>query len=187
MTGNDNNEEYFVTPRGFDMENMSELERSMVVGIEEVLAKGEKQEAKKAKKADGRKNRAKNPDKGKSRVNKAPRKPRAINPIPKSKPKSRAKARPNQPGYLSSIDSLLTSNVFEDANANIDLSALPVVASRNKDEFLKNLLAGVPLEDRRAIRGEKTHILRATRILGNTSPDGEGHWKMKGQSLSYAY
>lgn len=186
MIGNDNNEEYFVTPRGFDLENMSELERSMVVGIEELLSKGQKQEAKKAKKAGGQKNRAKSPDKGKSRVNKASRKPRAINPAPKSKskPKSRAKARPNQPGYLSNIDSLLTSNVFEDANANIDLSALPVVASKNKDEFLKNLLAGVPLEDKKAIRGEKTHILRATRILGNTSSDGEGHWKMKGKSLS---
>lgn len=94
--------------------------------------------------------------------------------------------RPTQPGYLNDTGSLLTSNVFHDADANADQDALPVSTETNKAKALAALVASVPLADRREAASEKEHIKRATITLGKykVKPDGNGEWAMKGMISS---
>lgn len=163
------------TESGIEKERVNEEFSAMAAGIEEYWAKTEKQKLKSKRKQDGRKSV------GKAR--KAPRKPKNY----KSKSKM-LKPRPNQPGCLNDIGSLLNSNVYEDMNANLDRphANLDLAASthKNKDKLLKELVAAVPLEEQKETRGQRSHILKATKILGKVRADGKGNWKMKGKVFS---
>ena len=94
----------------------------------------------------------------------------------------RTKRKPTQAGYLNDSASLLTSNVYEDANANLHRDALPVSTEMNKQKALAALVASVPLEYQREARSEKEHIKRATIDLGSNKvkADGKGNWAFKG-------
>ena len=94
----------------------------------------------------------------------------------------RTKRKPTQAGYLNDSASLLTSNVYEDANANLHRDALPVSTEMNKQKALAALVASVPLEYQREARSEKEHIKRATIDLGSNKvkADGKGNWALKG-------
>ena len=79
----------------------------------------------------------------------------------------RTKRKSRKTGYLSNSNTLLTSNVYEDANANRNQEALPASGHTNKQKALAALVASVPLgttqEDAIA---QKNRILKATVILG---------------------
>lgn len=94
----------------------------------------------------------------------------------------RTKRKPTQAGYLNDSTSLLTSNVYEDANANLHRDALPVSSETNKQKALAALVANVPLEYQREARSEKEHIKKATIDLGSNKvkADGKGSWALKG-------
>ena len=96
------------------------------------------------------------------------------------------KPRPTEAGYLNNFNSLFTSNVYEDVNANLSLPSLNVDGSLVKEQALKSLLAGVPLDDLNKARQEKQHILKATRTLGarKVKADGKGGWKFTGMTCS---
>ena len=89
-------------------------------------------------------------------------------------------------GRMNNVNSLLTSNVYDDSNANLGSTDLPVLSAKNKKEFLSNLIANVPLEDQKQARSDKIDVVRASKILHlhNVKPNGEGNWKMKGMDTS---
>lgn len=102
------------------------------------------------------------------------------------KDKAPRKKKPTQAGYLNNAASLLNSNVFESANANRDLAPLPKSTAKNKAKALADMVANVPLGDRRRAGAERVHIRRATVTLGKqkVKPDGDGGWKFTGMNSS---
>lgn len=159
-----------------------EKEASMLVGIEDFLAEKSKQGGRKAKASkkapEGRRKHKKSLKVGKT--SKSTQSPSAR----KKDTGTQKEPRPGQLGYLNDFASLTTSNVYEDANQNLNRPELAVVSHTNKNKALKAFLAGVPLDDRNSTRGEKTNILKATKTLGNVRADGNGKWKLKGMRSS---
>lgn len=102
------------------------------------------------------------------------------------KDKAPRKKRPTQAGYLNNASSLLNSNVFETANANRNLAPLPISTATKKAQALADMVANVPLGNRRRAGAEKEHIRRATVTLGSkrVNPDGKGAWKFTGMDSS---
>ena len=117
-----------------------EQETNMMAGIEEFIRKTyDKERDKTGKKSDGGK---------------------------KDGPK-RTKRKSKKTGYLSNANTLLTSNVYEDANVNRNREALPASGHTDKQKALAALVASVPLgitqEDAIA---QRNRILKATVVLG---------------------
>ena len=139
-----------------------ELETNMMAGIEEFIRKTYVDDGDKAgNKGDSRKNSSK-----------------------------KTKRRYRKTGHLNGSSSLLTSNVYEDADANLDREALPVSGYTHKQKALAALVASVPLgttpED--AI-SQKNRILNATVVLGRNirgtcRADGANNWKLTGMKSS---
>lgn len=135
-------------------------EINMMAGIEEFIRKTyDKKRDKMGKKSDGGKNDG---------------------------PK-RTKRKSKKTGCLSNSNTLLTSNVYEDAITNRNREALPASGHTDKQKALAALVASVPLgitqEDAIA---QKNRILHATVVLvrnirGFCKPDGETNdWKLTG-------
>lgn len=143
----------------------------MLAGIEEYLARTAKREAKKMPKSKRKQDEGKI-RKGKNRTSKAF--------FSKSKI-SKSKTKPNQPELLKD---LFKSNIYDDANANLDLPQLEVLPHRNKQKILTKLLANIPLEDQKHSRGHRANILKSIKTLGNVGADGHGKWKMKNMIFS---
>ena len=167
-----------------------ELQDSMLAGIEMDMAK----DRKKARKigASGKGLAKGNSETRKYRKGKSKEAKGKDSGSGVKKPKSKKgkhtskKPRPTEEGYLNNFNSLFTSNIYEDANANLDRPSLSVGDSLVKEQALKSLLAGVPLDDLKKARQEKQHILKATRTLGarKVKADGKGGWKFKGMTCS---
>ena len=147
-----------------------EQETNMMAGIEEVLRKMNEEEEKKS----GQKGKGKSSRKTKAGKDGS----------------KRTKRKSNGAGYLSNPNSLLTSNVYEDADENVNREALPISGHTNKQKALAALVASVPLgttpEDAAA---QKNHILKSTVILGRNikgscKVDGEDNWKLAGMKSS---
>ncbi|MCJ1469878.1 hypothetical protein MMC07_008522 [Pseudocyphellaria aurata] len=176
-------------------EKEHEKEASMLVGIEDFLVKETKRQGKKAKASkkapDSRQRHKKSLSTRKNSkstgVPSAKKKSKMKKPtgVPSAKKKSKVKRpKPGQPGYFADFASLIASNVYEDANRNIDRPDLAVVTHTDKGKALKAFLAGVPLDDRGNARGDKTSILNATKTLGNVRADGNGRWRLRGMKSS---
>lgn len=167
-----------MSERQLDKEKEQEKEASMRIGVEDLLARETKHEGRKAKSSkkgpEGRRKNGNSSKQGRKSKSKG-------NPLAKKKTK---KPRPGQAGYLNDFASLTTSNIYEDANRNVDRPHLALVTHTNKEKALKAFLAGVPLDDRDNVRGEKTNILKATKTLGNVRADGNGRWSLKGMKCS---
>ncbi|KAL6719078.1 hypothetical protein ACLMJK_003313 [Lecanora helva] len=156
-----------------------ELEDNMLAGIEGVLGKKKSAitgtgKGSKAPKRQNRKDKQDQPakvPKGKKKTQKIPKRP-----------------KPSQPGYMNDSESLMTSNVYEDANANLGKQGLPAMNDRNKSKALATLIAGIPLDDLQRAKSEKQQILHMTQILGSVKPSHEGPngegkgWNMKGMT-----
>ncbi|KAL8774470.1 MAG: hypothetical protein Q9209_000843 [Squamulea sp. 1 TL-2023] len=101
--------------------------------------------------------------------------------------------RPGQPGYLLNSASLRSSNVYDEANNNLEAGPAPWVESIRKDKALRDMLVDIPLEDLRQARGEKQSIINSTRVLGkhglcHLANDGTSNWVLKGMVTTlYSY
>ena len=162
----------------------------MMAGIEMDMARDQKRAGRKAKvsrkdSANGtlnnRKSRKKGPGESKGKESGLSGKKSKVK---KGKSNEAKKPKPTQEGYLSNLGSLFTSNIYEDANLN--RPSLTITDTLIKEQALKSLLAGVPLEDLKTARAEKQHIQRATKTLGarKVKADGKGGWKFKGMTSS---
>ena len=103
----------------------------------------------------------------------------------------RTKRKSKKTGYLNNSNTLLTSNVYEDADANLNLDALPASGHNHKQKALTALVASVPLgTTQKDAIAEKNRILKATVILGRNirgycKADGETNdWRLTGMKSS---
>ena len=148
-----------------------EQENNMMAGIEDFLRNMNGQEGGKS----GKKGRGKSSGQAKAG---------------KKDGAKRTKRTPNQVGYLNNSNNLLTSNVYDDADANLDREALPTSGFTNKKKALTALVASVPLgTTTKDATAEKNHILKSTVILGRNisgtcKADGENNWKLTGMKTS---
>jgi hypothetical protein len=81
--------------------------------------------------------------------------------------------------------SLFSSNVFEQ-QAGAHENEQPTFRARNKQDALKELIASVPLEDKKQARSEMAALLAATKDFdghGSVKPSG-GNWMVKGMKTS---
>lgn len=168
----------------------SELEASMLAGIEDVLANCEKtggQNQTTTKTPNDRKTHGKDAEASKGK---------ATQRNSRRKKEARKKGKAKMPAHLTDdslkdclndINSLLHSNFSEEANNNIGSRELPTVTSKDKQKALTALLASVPLEERGSIRGERSQILQNIKTLSThrVRADGAGRWKMKGKESFY--
>ena len=91
--------------------------------------------------------------------------------------------KPTQAGYMNDAASLATSNVYEDANANIGKAAMPVMTGTRKREAMASLISSIPVEDKAKAKSEKAHILRMTTILGSCKASTKAAgWDLKGMT-----
>ena len=94
-----------------------------------------------------------------------------------------SRPRPTQAGYMNDAASLMTSNVYEDANANIGKAAVPVMTDTRKKQAMTSLISSIPIEDKAKARSEKAHILRMTTILGSCKASTKAvGWDLKGMT-----
>ncbi|KAL9600359.1 MAG: hypothetical protein Q9219_003209 [cf. Caloplaca sp. 3 TL-2023] len=99
-------------------------------------------------------------------------------------------SKPGKPGKKSRMTDqrnedllakLQNHDVIAEANSNLGRTALATSSVKNKDMYLRDLVASVADDDRPGIRGEKTKLLKASKGLGhgvvNPVPGG---WTVKG-------
>lgn len=103
-----------------------------------------------------------------------------------SKAKKGGKAsrpKPTQAGYMNDSASLVTSNVYEDANANLGKAAMPIMTDRRKRQAMASLISSIPVKNERKAASEKEHILRMTTILGSCKASTKAiGWDLKGMT-----
>lgn len=90
------------------------------------------------------------------------------------------------PQMMSTDDIWDTSNIGEDANANLDRKPLPALTETKKREAFGQLFSVIPLDDQSIASKEIKHLKEATIKLGKRRcmPDGKGNWKLKGMLSS---
>lgn len=109
-----------------------------------------------------------------SKTSKAPKKPRDT-----------AKAKRARADALKQASSLFSANIF-DQQAGDDAREQPIFRSRNKQDALKELIASVPLEEKKQVRTDMSSIIAATRDFdgyGSVKAVG-GNWLVKGMKTS---
>ncbi|KAL8754250.1 MAG: hypothetical protein Q9199_004477 [Rusavskia elegans] len=149
-----------------------DLDDARIAGIEEWLINEKRKERRKGQ-FKPRKRRTNRDVKGKSAEGKRPR----AGPL----------------GNVLNIASIRSSNIFNEANKNLDAAPAPTVFSSRKDKALKDLLIDIPLEDLRQARGERQHILNSSKVLGkhglcHLANDGTSNWVLKGMATTlYSY
>jgi hypothetical protein len=102
-----------------------------------------------------------------------------------SGPKKTAKGRREADHALRQATSLFNSNVFEQ-QAGEDEREQPTFMSRNKQSALKELIASVPIEDKKQARSDMAVLLAATKEFdghGSVKAAG-GNWLVKGMKTS---
>ena len=162
-----------------------ELHHNLMAGCEKMIydqLKKEEREAKKVTK-EGHQQKKNQKVKKPAASSKATSKLKKSSAAKKAKAKGKArKPNPYRAGYLNDLSSLLSHNVYSDANANLSKRKLAVTGATRKKDALAGLLAGIDNEDIALARQEKNHIDRSTRVLGirKVRPDGKGQWKLKG-------
>ncbi|KAL8692613.1 MAG: hypothetical protein Q9218_002400 [Villophora microphyllina] len=187
VLGND----HLPTRRQLARNRAQDREESMQVGLEGFTSheKREKRKEARSKKAGKRKagDDGDTPKPKKTKSSKSKGKGKGKEKAVLQGPKGKGKRRATQPGFLFNGPSLFSSNVFEEANANVDAPAAPQVWEKRKDAALKAMLVNVPLEDLRQARSEKKHILESTKILGKhgrCSHAADGKWNLKGMTTT---
>lgn len=86
------------------------------------------------------------------------------------------------------FESLFQTDIIADAHAN---SSIPVhnFTKKNKDQALAELIASIPIADRKEAIPDKRLVRDATKKFTRTArSDGKGGWKIKGMKTSlYSY
>ena len=94
-----------------------------------------------------------------------------------------SRPKPTQAGYMNDAASLMTSNVYEDANANIGKAAMPVMTDTRKRKAMASLISSIPVQDKAKAASEKEHILRMTTVLGSCKASTKAvGWDLKGMT-----
>lgn len=98
----------------------------------------------------------------------------------------KGKGRRKKRARVSNVQSLFSSDLYNDTNANLDKEALPEVSETKKKEFLTRLVAKVPVEDKAQALADREAIRKATMILhkNQVRPDSYGKWKVPGMQTS---
>jgi hypothetical protein len=112
---------------------------------------------------------------------------------PKSGPRKPAKSRGGKASGKKDVmhavkqaTSLFNANVFQQ-QAGTNAAEQPTFRSRVKADALKELIASVPLDDRKKAQGDMATLLAATKEFdgrGQVKADGHGHWRVTGMSTS---
>lgn len=105
----------------------------------------------------------------------------------KREKKGRKQKQPAQP-KLADIGSLLTGNLLRDHASNQGKSSLPQLTSTCREDALKNLIASLPEEERKAARSDKKYLdeairafkQRTLRVSKETAGDVPAFLKLKG-------
>ena len=148
-----------------------EINDARMVGIEELLI-NENRKARKGGKSKPRKRKAKKKD---------------------AKGKSAERPRPGPLGNVLNAASIGSSNIYDEANENLNAAPAPIISSSRKDKALKQMLIDIPLENLSEARGEKKNILESSKILGkyglcHLANDGTNNWVLKGMATTlYSY
>lgn len=160
----------------------SELEASMLAGMEHVLANSEEKEGQNQTTSEAPSRRKTN-EKGShaSKGKKANENSRRLKKI--SKKGKTKKLTPVVNDCLNEINKLLHINISEEANNNLGARELPTVVLGDKQKALTALIASVPFEEKGSVRGQKSQILRCIKNLGRgmVHADRGGKWKLKGK------
>jgi hypothetical protein len=125
---------------------------------------------------------------GKGKGSKAKAKPKATKAASKSAargPRKTAKSKKEADHAIKQASSLFHANVFMQ-QAGADEPEQPGFSSRRKGDALKELIASVPLADKKQARSEMALLLQATKDFdghGSVKPAG-GNWLVKGMSTS---
>jgi hypothetical protein len=101
-------------------------------------------------------------------------------------PRQSVKDKRNAQNAVHQVTSLFASNVFEQ-QAPQDAPDQPTFRSRNKQDALKELIASVPLNDKKAVRDDAKNLMQATKDFdgrGSARSDGKGMWLVKGMKTS---
>ena len=94
-----------------------------------------------------------------------------------------SRPKPTQAGYMNDAGSLVTSNVYQDANANIGKAAVPIMTGTRKRQAMASLISSIPVEDKAKAASEKAHILRMTTVLGSCKASTKAAgWDLKGMT-----
>ena len=96
--------------------------------------------------------------------------------------KPRKKGRPQQGSKLfKNFDSLFTSNVYTDGNRKFGVT-LPTSTQKNKRKALNEIIAAIPLDDRRIATQDSNALIVASKTLGlrQCHRDPSGDWKFNG-------
>ncbi|KAL8991057.1 MAG: hypothetical protein Q9169_007960 [Polycauliona sp. 2 TL-2023] len=144
-----------------------EVDDARMVGLEELLASENRKMGKKGRKSKPRKRRGNNND-----------------PNGRSTDRSRQGPLGN---VLNTASFLGSSNIYDEANRNVNAAPGPIVSTRRKDQAFKDMLIDIPLGDLRQARGDRHHILESSRVLGKyglcrLANDGTNNWVLKGMS-----
>ncbi|KAL8885624.1 MAG: hypothetical protein Q9215_006548 [Flavoplaca cf. flavocitrina] len=148
-----------------------ETNDARMVGIEELLI-NEDRKARKGGKSKARKRKAKKKD---------------------AKGKSAERPRPGRLGNVLNAASIGSSNIYDEANENLNAAPAPIISSRRKDKALKQMLIDIPLENLSEARGEWKNILESSKVLGkyglcHLANDGTNNWVLKGMATTlYSY
>ena len=121
----------------------------------------------------------------KAKVSKA-QKPKTAGRKAAKETRKTAGAKRKTQNAINQVSSLFASNVFEQ-QASQDAPDQPTFKSRNKQSALKELIASVPMEDRKMARSEMSALLAATTDFdgrGSARADGNGMWRVKGMKTS---
>ena len=96
-----------------------------------------------------------------------------------SKPGKKGRSHPKS--LFRNFNSLFTSNVYADGNQNHGIT-LPTSSLKNKRKALNEIIAMVPLEDKRTVTRDKNDVLEASRKLAprHCRLDPSGDWKLTG-------
>ena len=124
---------------------------------------------------------------GKGSKGKGPAKPR---PGPKKPVRTRGnKTSKNKQDAIHAVKqaaSLFNANVFEQ-QAGANAADQPGFRSRNKADALRELIASVPLDDRKKATTDMNILLAATKDFdgtGHVKEDGNSLWRVRGMSTS---
>jgi hypothetical protein len=105
----------------------------------------------------------------------------------KGEKQGRKRKQPAQP-KLADIGSLLTGNLLRDHASNQGKSSLPRLTATNRQDALKNLIASLPEEERKAAKSDKKYLdeairafkQRTIRVSKETESDVPAFLKLKG-------
>ena len=103
----------------------------------------------------------------------------------KSKEAKTPKKKVTKPTLFRNVNSLFSSNMYTEANQNLD-KTIPIMDANKKKDALQQLISSVPPEDAHMVSREKELILKATITLGKrrVKPDGHGGWLLTGMRSS---